>query len=393
MGWNLRLLTVAALALIASPSVAASDPYELHVILELTGSGAFIGDSEREAIELAEMVINRGGGVDGRQLHFVFHDNQSTPQVAVQLASDALATHPVVVLASTLVADCAAMAPLFQNGPVLYCFSPSFHPPAGAHTYSYGVSTRDLAIAGLRYFRMRGWTRLAIVTSTDATGQDAEKNLKDIVQFPENKDVKFVDSEKFNPTDVSVGAQMEQIRAAKPQALVAWSTGTPIATVFRGLQQAGIDIPVATTSGNEVRSQIEQYSAFLPDPLFFFTQPWPAVGDPRVTMDPASSAAQKEFEETFAERNVQPDQGSDSGWETVMVVVGALRRIGLGASAGRLQDYFQHLKGFASVSGVYDFERTPQRGLSVDNALVTVWNAKTRRFVAVSQFGGLPINK
>ena len=119
---------------------------------------------------------------------------------------------------------------LKEDGPVLYCFSPGVHPPPGSYEFSASVSTIDLAETLVRYFRLKGWTRLALIVSTDATGQDAEKNLKDIVLFSENKDMDLVASEKFNATDVSVAAQMEQIRAAAPQALVAWSTGTPIAT-------------------------------------------------------------------------------------------------------------------------------------------------------------------
>ena len=60
----------------------------------------------------------------------------------------------------------------------------------------------------------------------------------------------MVAHEHFNPTDVSVTAQIEAIKAAKPQALIAWTTGAPIATIFKGIVQAGLDIPVGTTDGN-----------------------------------------------------------------------------------------------------------------------------------------------
>jgi hypothetical protein len=41
-----------------------------------------------------------------------------------------LAEKPAVILGSGLLAMCAAIAPLMQNGPVDYCLSPSFHPNA-----------------------------------------------------------------------------------------------------------------------------------------------------------------------------------------------------------------------------------------------------------------------
>ena len=380
--------------LLAVPSRAADEPYEIHVILELTGSGAFIGNSERQSVELVEKVVNRTGGINGRKLHFVVQDNQSTPQVAVQLANEVLATHPAVVLASTLVGDCAAMAPLFKNGPVLYCFTPSFHPPAGGYAYSTDTSTRDLATAGMRYFRLRGLTRIAIVTSTDATGQDADRNLNDVALFPENKDrIKIVEDVHFNPTDVSVTAQMERIKAADPQVLIAWSTGTPIATVFRAVGEAGLDIPIATTAGNAIYRQMEQFKAFLPRQLYFFTSPWPIGGDPRVKMDPVHAERQREFYQVFKEAGIRPDQGSLAGWEPVMIVIGGLRKLGLDATGEQLQAYLQHLKGFTGVSGYYDYEKTPQRGLSVENAMVNRWDAAAQRFVPASQLGGVPLDQ
>ena len=192
-------------------------------------------------------MINKAGGIHGQDLHFIVHDDQTNPQTAVQLANQVIASKPAIVLGSTLVALCSAMAALMQNGPVMYCFSPGIHPAAGSYVFSSNVSTEDLASGQIRYFRLMGWTRIAIMTSADATGQDAERVLDNVLALPENKDVTIVDRAHFNITDVSVAAQIEHIREAKPQAFIAWTSGSPIATVFKGIVQAGLDIPVATT--------------------------------------------------------------------------------------------------------------------------------------------------
>ena len=380
---------------LAAPSASAAEkpPYDVHVIVELSGGGAFIGSSERQAMELVEKSINSSGGVAGRKLRFVFHDNQSNPQVSVQLANSILADHPAVVIGPTLVADCGAMAPLFRNGPVLICITPSFAPPRGSYLYSSDTSTRSDAIAGIRYFRARGWKRIAIITSSDATGRDAEKNLTEIAKFPENKDVSIVANVHFNPTDVSVSAQMERIKAANAQALIAWTVGSPVSTVFRGLRDAGLDIPVATSKGNEVYREMEQYAAFLPKELYFFTSPWPAHGDPLVKLDPPVVEEQQAFYGAFEKAGLKPDQGSVEGWQPAMLVAGALRKLGTTATAAQIQGYLQHLKGFAGVSGYYDFEATPQRGLGVKNTLVSRWNPQANRWEAVSELAGTPITQ
>src|SRR6478672_11785251 len=114
-------LRVAALAFTtafaAAPALAADDTYEINVIIPLTGGGAFLGKAEQQALDLAAGVINKNGGIHGKKLKPVYHDDQSQPQVAVQLMTSVIATHPAVILGSTVSQLCNAQAPLVEaNG-------------------------------------------------------------------------------------------------------------------------------------------------------------------------------------------------------------------------------------------------------------------------------------
>lgn len=382
-------------AICAAPDVSASravaaDTYEIHVILPITGGVSFLGQAEKQALELAEPVVNKGGGIQGRPVHFVFHDDQSSPQTGVQLASQVLALKPSVVLGSSLVGICNAMAPLMQNGPVMYCFSPGIHPPTGSYVFTSSVSTLDLAAAQIRYFRMKGWTRIALMTSTDATGQDAERGITGVLQTPENKDVTLVQSAHFNPTDVSVSAQIERIKASDPQAMIAWTTGASIATIFKGIVQAELDIPIATTNGNQTYAQMAQYAAFLPKSLYMPSSEWPEH-EGVLKLDPQVEAAQKRIFEVYKAANVRPDVSATLAWDPAMIVVDGLRQLGPNATAQQLRDYIAHLTGYAGINGIYDFQKEPQRGLDVNAAVVTLWNANKGVWEVVSKPTGVPL--
>ena len=121
-----------ALLLLNGMSALAEEPYDIHVVEALTGGGAFLGKEEQQALQLLEKTVNKAGGIQGRPLRFVFHDDQSTPQLAVQLTNEVLALHPAVMMGSSLVATCNAMLPMAQNGPVMYCFSAASIPRKGA---------------------------------------------------------------------------------------------------------------------------------------------------------------------------------------------------------------------------------------------------------------------
>ncbi len=73
----------------------------------------------------------------------------------MQLANDLIAQKPAVMLGSSLVATCRAIAPLMKDGPVDYCLSPGIHPDAGSYVFTASVSTLDLANALVRYFRLQ----------------------------------------------------------------------------------------------------------------------------------------------------------------------------------------------------------------------------------------------
>jgi branched-chain amino acid transport system substrate-binding protein len=393
----MRLNRVIAVALliavwvVGAPGARAADPYDINVILPLTGNAAFLGKTEQEALQVVEKVVNGHGGVHGRPVRFNFRDDQSTPQLAVQLASQAVATKPAVIIGSALVGMCNAMAPLMENGPVMYCLSPGIHPKAGSYVYTSNVSTLDLASATIRYFRRKGWTRVAIITSTDASGQDALRGFREVLGRPENKDVSLVENVQFNPGDASVTAQIERIKAASPHAMIAWSTGAPVAIVFKAIIQAGLEIPVATTSGNMTYAQMTQYRDFLPKDLYMASSMWPAYGSQEFA--PAVQAAQKEFFAAFKLANINPDNGASLAWDPAMVVIAALNKLPANASGAQLRSYLAGSKGFAGVNGVYDFTKIPQRGLDEEDCVMTRWDAAEKKWAVVSQPAGVPLKQ
>ena len=392
MSNHMRFATAAlALALGAAFATArAADNYDINVILPQTGGASFLGKAEMHALELVQKTVNASGGIHGKQLQFKFYDDQSSPQTAVQMANQVLATKPSVMIGPAIVAMCNAVAPLVKEGPVMYCMSPGIHPPAGSYVFTSSVSTHDLENALIRYFRMKGWTRIALITSTDASGQDAERGVDEVLKLPENKDVKLVERVHFNPTDVSVAAQIERVKAAKPQAFIAWSTGAPIATIFKGIVQAGLDVPVATTDGNMTYAQMKQYASFLPKQLYFPSAAWAARG-PGVEVPAAVQKAQDEFYAAYKAEGAAPDAAANHGWGPAMTVIDALRKLPENATAVQVRDYLAKQTSYAGINGVYDFQKVPQRGLSVHNAIVTRWDAAQQRWEPVSKATGIPL--
>lgn len=384
-----------ALAFVVGPLVAsgADAPLRIDVITSISGSGAFGGASDKLTLGIGEELVNKSGGIRGRPLQFVFSDDASKPQVDVQLLNGILGTNRVAVIGPRSVAGCSAMMPLLHSGPVDYCISPGIYPEGGSFVFTGKLKTRDVQDTQMRYFRLRGWDRIAFIASTDASGQDGEHALDETLALPENSGMKLVARAHFNVADVSVAAQAAQIKAANPQVVIVWTTGTPLGTVLSGFSQAGLDLPVAVSYGNMTYGQFDgSLASVLPKDVYVVATPWMSRVD-GIDLPPAVQAAKRDFYRLFREKahGVVPDMSIAGVWDPMLILVSALRKIGPDATAAQVRDYIMHLRGFAGVNGIYDFEKYPQRGLGAESAIVTRWSPAAKTWEVVSKATGVPL--
>jgi branched-chain amino acid transport system substrate-binding protein len=259
--------------------------------------------------------------------------------------------------------------------------------------FSTSSSSTDQIAAVVRYYRMMGWTKIATLMTTDASGQDGDRSVAEVLQLPENKgQMELLVQEHFTPSDVSVSAQMARIKGSGAQAIIAWTTGAPAATVFRSMAQQGVDLPVAPTSGNQTFAAMKQWQAFLPKQLILASALYPQH-PPGVKLDPAVEGAQQAMNASLAKRGLKADNMVATTWDAGLIVASGLRKLGSGATAAQLRQYIDGLTDFAGVDGTYNFSKYPQRGLGPESSTVTTYDAKTDSWVWLSQPGGAPLSK
>src|ERR1700678_2235235 len=230
------LFALAAIAVLSGAGGAgAADTYNIETILPLTGANSFVGNEEREAFGVLETLANRGGGIHGRSIHFAILDSQSSPQIAVQLTTQLLPSHPAVLIGDSGNSTCSAMAPILAGGPVQFCLSNGFRPVRDGNSYVIGASPDQQAAAFAKYARGRGWHRIALLNGNDATGDSAETAMLAELAKPGNRDLTVVDKERFNARDISIGAQLAKIRAAGAEVISTYSVGASFGVVLHGL--------------------------------------------------------------------------------------------------------------------------------------------------------------
>ena len=383
----LSALVVAGLFVASAVLPAQSaEPYDVNVILSLTGPGAFLGNAQAKTLAAVEGLVNRKGGINGRPLHFIIQDDATSPATAVQLANTVIAKAPPLFLGPDIGAACFAVIPLVKTGPVQFCLAPTIHPVAPSYTFSAGVSTKDLALAGIRYLRARGLKKVALISSTDASGQDGENVTKESIAAPESGGVQVVADEHFGTTDINVTAQLSRIKTSGAQVIYVQTTGTPLGTILKGVNDLGLDLPVITNSGNINYIQLAQYSKFLPKEMLFTGlryQAYKSAGS-----GPVRDADRQFISAMTAVGVPKPDVTHVLAWDATMISIDALRKLGTNATPAQIREYIAGLHGYAGINGIMDFRDGMQRGLKDNAAMIVRWNEATSDFVAVSKPGG-----
>jgi branched-chain amino acid transport system substrate-binding protein len=374
-----------AVTLVSLPAATrAADPLDIDTILPLTGQAAFVGLVEQKTLSAAEATVNKTGGIGGRQVRFVVKDDASNPQNTVQLVSEAVAKGDQVIIGPSLSSACGAALPILKNGPVSYCLSPGVHPPEGSYMFSADWSTSDTTHALVHYARERGWKRVAILSSTDSSGADGEKGID--AGLAAEPTLTVVAREHFAVADISVAAQLARIKAANPQVLITWASGSPFNTLIRGIADAGIDLPVMGSNSNLTFASMHQLSSYLPKELLFAAAITEAT--PETLKRGAERTAVEQYVTSLKAAGLRPEAGTILSWDAIWIVVGALRKFGPDAKAAQIRDYIASQKGLVGIHGTYDFQTSPQRGLDARGVVISHWSATRETLVPVSKPGG-----
>lgn len=373
----------------AKPS---KSPYTIHAILSLSGQASFLGKPEQKTLELYVQQQNQKGGIDGHPLKLSIQDDETNPKTTVQLMTSLQSQHVPFVIGPSLGATVYAVAPLVENnGPVDYALSPTINPKAGSYLFSAVVSFPSETTAVLRWIESQGWTRVAFLDSTDASGHAADVAFQATLKQPAFKNLNVVTWQHFDVSASTVSAQMTAIAAAKPQVLISFATGTPLGTVLRGMSQSAVtSVPVITDDGNMTYVQMHQYQSFLPKGgVYFASGRWDAGS---ILTNPAAKAAVNAFFQAFSGSGIKPDMGYALAWDPVNLIMDAVKKYGVGATAKQIHDYLESQTAYEGLFGKYNFSLTSpagrQRGLSTSDAYIYQWKPASDQWVPVSSAGG-----
>ena len=106
------LVVVAVLSFAAMPAMA-EDPIRIGAVTSVTGPASYLGEPEKNALELMVDQVNQEGGVLGRELELILYDDATNPERARTMMQRLLTQDRVsAVIGSSITPSSLAMETL-----------------------------------------------------------------------------------------------------------------------------------------------------------------------------------------------------------------------------------------------------------------------------------------
>ncbi len=362
-------------------------PYVFHADLSETGQGSFLGSREAKALTGLVAYLNSKGGIKGHKIQLQLQDNQSSPSTSVSIATQWISQGvPFIFNGSIAAAAKAVDALATSNGPVIWDLTPVNPAPPNSFIFSSGISYKLDLEAVLNMLKSKGLTKIAFLNTTDVSGASGWPVMQSLLAQPSNAGFQVVSHQTYDPTSVNVTTQMSVIKAANPQALIIWTTGTPFGTALQAQKQLGLgNLPTFTSGGNAVAGEMQHLSSILPSSLYF--QSGPLYLSPS-TLPSNLASPVSTFQSIISKAGGHPNDGWGLAYGPAQILVSALDHLGVNATASQLKSYIEQQSSFPSIYGVYHLSTTDHNGITLQSVYMTTWNGT--QFVQASGPGGLP---
>ncbi len=226
-------------------SAFAEQPFVVGVISPLTGPMTTVGAQSTSGLRLWAQTVNAAGGVKGRQIELDVCDDQGTPESAVTCARHEIEMGASIILDNSVSSTVRAITPLLKDGPVMVVVSPIVDPDP--KSYVFQTSASDLAIteALLAYLRANNINKLAMIASTDTTGEANASNAQKV--FPPAGISLSLARIDLKSNDASI--QLANVVKDNPIIYSGYS-GAGAATVVKSFNNLGLTIPFVLSNAN-----------------------------------------------------------------------------------------------------------------------------------------------
>jgi len=339
----LGVALAAALFGMAAPA-AAQDAIRIGLIVDRIGFAKAWSEPITQGAVYAARELNAKGGVLGRKVELLIEDDQSKPDLSATAARKLEEAGAAFILSLT-----HTVAALQAQTVTVETKTPHLAPSLTVDTLTTQIQNPNFWQTGplastqiatlLSYARQKNYRRVALISDNSAISQATAKAFK--AEFDKNK-LEVVADEVLPSGVQSAEAQMQKVRAARPDAIFLATLLTPEnLLVMRAYRQHAMKTPLIGNYNLAVPVYMSVAKGLLDG--IVFVDVW----------DPAKPQV-KQFITGYAkEMGVEPHNLMGYGYDGVMLAADAIRRAG-STDKEKVRQAMQATRGYKGVLGSID---------------------------------------
>jgi branched-chain amino acid transport system substrate-binding protein len=358
---KLRLIFGLFLVLLLSGVAHAEDTIKVGAVFSVTGPASFLGEPEKNSVEMAVRQVNEQGGVLGKKLEVVLYDDETNVNKCV-LAVDKLARKDrvVAILGPTTSGNTLAVAPKIQRYkiPMISCgAAEKIVKPVNPWVFKVAPSDRFAILKILDHIKSNGGKKIAILTVSNGFGQAGRGVLKELIPA---HGMELLADDVYGPKDTDMTPQLTKIKSLNPDAIICWGTNPGPAVITRNRTQLGITAPLYQSHGVASKKFIElagdaSNGVMLPAGRLIVAE--------KVAEDHPQKEVITEYKTMYeTEFKSAVSTFGGHGWDAVHILVKAIEAAGSTESEA-IRDALENIQDLPGTYGIFNFSPTDHSGL------------------------------
>jgi branched-chain amino acid transport system substrate-binding protein len=334
-------------------------------IFSITGPASYLGEPERNTLQMLVDDINAKGGIKGQPVKAVIYDSEANVTKA-RLSAEKLITNDkaVAIIGPSLTHTSMAVLEVTQKAkmPLISCAAGVgiTSPAKDRHWVFKTAQTDQMAVSRIfQYLQKQGLTKLAILTVSTGFGISGKAQLE--AQAPKYG-LTIVANEVFGEKDTDMTPQLTKIRGTDAQVVICWGTGPAPALVAKNMKQLGFTIPLVQSHGAASRKFIE-LAGDAADGIIMPAGKL-AIFKQLPDTDPEKKACQT-YDDMYQKKFHAPASSFGGyAYDAMQMLKMAVEKAG--PDNTKIRDALEQTKNYVGVSGVFNMSPEDHNGLTPD---------------------------
>jgi branched-chain amino acid transport system substrate-binding protein len=347
--------------LCSATAALAAAPVKIGALFAVTGPASFLGEPEKNTLELLVKEANAKG--KGPKIELVVYDTGGDVTKAVQLANKLIKNdHVVAIIGPSTTGETMAVIPLAEKEqiPLISCAAGiKITDPVKKWVFKTPANDHVAAEKILNQAEKLKQKNIAILTVSDSFGSSGREQLK---LMAGKRGFKIVADEVYSPKDTDMSPQLYKIKAAKPDAIICWGTNPGPAVITRNLQQLGIKTQLYQSHGVASKKFIELAGPDAAEGIMLPAGKL-AVFDLLKKSDPQVKIL-KEYNDSYKKAfKVEPSTFGGYAYDGFQLVAGALKKGAV--TPAQIRDGIEKGGKLVGVSGIFNMTAGDHNGLDL----------------------------